>query len=435
MHVRLKIGPVLIPTFAMPRSIAFWMHFVRSALILLGITVASAENWPCWRGPQHNGISQETGWNVSWPVAGPPIAWRASVGIGFSSVVVSDNRLYTMGNEDNQDTVRCLDATTGTTLWSHSYEADLGDKFFEGGPTSTPTVHGDSVFTLSRWGHLTRLDRITGQVRWSTNVAQETGTRIPGWGFAGSPRIHDQKLLLNVGESGMAIDPATGSILWKSANRDAGYSTPVTFKLQDRWVMALGSGKSFLAVDVETGTELWQQRWLTRYGVNSADPIVAGNQMFISSGYGKGAALLEMNASGVNVVWQNRDMRNQLNSCVLLDGHLFGFDGDAGVSSSLRCLSWKTGEVLWTDETIATGGLMAAGNRLIVLSDQGELMVAEASREHFPPLARARVLQGKCWTTPTLANGRIYCRNAVGDLVCVDVRPTAPASSQVDQTP
>ena len=142
-----------------------------------------------------------------------------------------------------------------------------------------------------------------------------------------------------------------------------------------------------------------------------------------------------MNASGVNVVWQNRDMRNQLNSCVLLDGHLFGFDGDAVVSSSLRCLSWKTGEVLWTDETIATGGLMAAGNRLIVLSDQGELMVAEASREHFPPLARARVLQGKCWTTPTLANGRIYCRNAVGDLVCVDVRPTAPASSQVDQTP
>lgn len=395
-------------------------------LLITSSVNTRADNWPCWRGPEFSGISREPDWLSEWPKEGPPLAWKTSVGTGFSSVVVSENHLFTIGNRDNQDTVYCLNASTGAELWRYSYDSDLGDKFFEGGPTSTPTVDGDSVYTLGRWGLLICFEKTTGKVIWSKNVHEETSVRIPGWGFASSPRIQGNFLLLNVGEAGMAVDKRDGLIIWQSANQDAGYSSAVPFQNAGEWHVALGSGKSFLAVNLRTGVELWRHRWLTRYGVNSADPIVKGNRVFISSGYGKGAALLEMQSDTIHIVWQNKNMRNQLNSSLLIDGHLYGFDGDAGSASSLRCISWDTGEIAWTADSIGTGGLMAAAGKLIVLSDKGELLIADASPHAFHPTARSQVLGGKCWTTPVLANGRIYCRNAAGDLVCVSVQTTQP---------
>lgn len=395
-------------------------------LVTAGVLLSSfafAADWPCWRGPSHDGISKETGWLDQWPRQGPTIAWKASVGVGFSALAVADGRLFTLGNQDNVDTVFGFDAVTGKKLWSHSYESSLDDKLFEGGPTATPTIDGDRVFTLSRWGDLFCFEAAGGKIVWSKNVQKETGVRIPGWGYAGSPLVHDDLLLLNIGGAGLALDKRTGKVLWSSPDKDAGYSSPVPFRKGDDWFAVFSADDGYVAVNLKTGKPAWHVRWLTRFGLNGADPILAGDSVFVSSGYGKGAGLFKPGDGNEPAeLWRSRNLRNQFNSSVLLDGFLYGIDGDTTTKTFLKCVELKTGDVRWAHEGLGCGSLMAAAGKLIVLSDSGELVVAPAAPAGFKPTARAKVLDGKCWTVPVLANGRIYCRNARGDLVCVDVR-------------
>lgn len=392
------------------------------ALTGLWALAAAADDWPHWRGPDRNGISRETGWIDRWPEGGPPVAWKAGIGTGFSSFAVAGGRVYTTGFADEKDTVFCFDAQTGKTLWTHSSPSQLGDDFFDGGTTATPTVEGDRVYTIGRWGDAFCFQAATGKVVWSTNVQKSTGARVPDWGYGGSPVVHGGLLLLNVGEAGLALDKKSGQVVWKSGDRDAGYSTLLPVKRGGAWAALLGSGKAYLAVDPETGRELWSVRWVTEYGVNAADPIVHGDHVFISSGYDKGAALLKLGGGEPEVVWTSKVMRNQMNPCVLLDGHLYGIDGNAGKRPGLKCVEFATGAEKWTDPEIGSGSVAAADGKLIVLSDRGELMVARPSPREFKPHARAKVLGGRCWTVPVLANGRIYCRNSAGDVVCLDVR-------------
>ncbi|MBI3413905.1 MAG: PQQ-binding-like beta-propeller repeat protein [Verrucomicrobia bacterium] len=392
------------------------------ALIALAALDVAADDWPHWRGPNFNGISNEKNWLSSWPAAGPPVAWKAAVGIGFSSVSVVNDRVFTMGYVDEKDVVWCLDAATGKVLWKHAYDADLGDKFFEGGPTSTPTLAGEVVYTSSRWGDVFCFEAASGKIRWSKNLQKETGLRIPDWGFAGSPVVHENLLLLNLGDAGIAVEKETGKLVWTSANKDAGYSTPLRFARNGETFAILGSAKSFVAVNAKTGKESWRIPWPTQYGVNAADPVLDGDLMFISSGYGKGAGLFKLSGAQSEAVWQNKELRTQMNPSVLLNGFLFGIDGDTTSKASLKCLDFKTGVLKWAESGIGSGALMAADGKLIVLTDRGELIVAEASPERFKPIARTQVLGGKCWTVPVLANGHIYCRNAQGNLVCLDVQ-------------
>jgi outer membrane protein assembly factor BamB len=395
-------------------------------LLVIGlVNFSRAEHWPNFRGPSHNGISLETGWLDHWPAEGPSISWKTNVGTGLSSFAVAGNRVFTIGNHANTDAVFCFDADNGKELWRHSYESDLGDKFFEGGPTSTPTVDGRFVYTLSRWGDLFCFEAASGKIIWSKNVQKETQTRIPGWGFSGSPLVRENLLVLNVGEAGMALDKATGNIIWRSATKDCGYSTPLPIKFQYQWTAILASGQSYLAVDLKTGAELWRIRWLTQFALNAAEPVVDKDKVFISSGYGKGCALLAMKAGEPDVVWKSKVMRNQFNSSVLLDGFLYGIDGDTTEKARLKCIEYATGTEKWSQPGIGSGALMVADGKLIVLSDSGELLVAPASNSGFKPTARTQVLGGKCWTTPVLANGRIYCRNSRGDIVCIDARASA----------
>ncbi len=400
-----------------------WKYICVCLLVLNG--VALADDWPHWRGPNRNGISSETNWLDHWPDNGPPIAWKAKVGTGFSSFSVANGRIFTMGNENNTDTVFCLEVETGKPLWKHSYESDLGDKFFEGGTASTPTVDADRVYTLSRWGDLFCFEAPTGKIVWMKNVQKETSARIPGWGFSSSPLVHENLLVLNIGEAGMALDKATGKIIWQSANKDSGYSTPFPLHRAGQWLAIIGSGQSYLAVDLRTGQEAWRLRWLTQFGVNAADPIVEGDRVFISTGYGKGAALLKLGGIEPEILWKSKEMRNQFNNCVLIDGHLYGIDGDTTEKAMLKCVEFTTGVVKWSHPGIGSGAVMASAGKLIVLSDRGELMIAPASPDRFKPTARAQVMGGKCWSVPVLANGRIYCRNSRGDVVCVDVREIA----------
>jgi len=399
---------------------------MRVGVCLVALTLCSAasagDDWPWWRGPNRDGISAEKGWLDRWPADGPPVAWKASVGTGFATVSVSRGRLYTMGHEDEKDIVTCLDAATGAAVWSHRYDEDIDANLFEGGPTATPTVSGDRVYTLSRHGEVLCMDAATGKVVWSRNIQKETGIQVPSWGYSGSPFVHEGVLLLNVGESGVALDAATGKRLWASSNVEAGYSTPLPFRHQGESYAIFSSGEAYIAAHVRTGKELWRVPWVTRFGVNAADPVFVGDRLFISSGYGKGATLVKLGGGAPESLWENMHLRNQFNCSVLLEGSAYGIDGNTTDRATLRCLDLKSGEVRWTEEGVGTGAVTAADGKLIVLSATGELIIAPASPKGFEPTARAQVLRGKCWTVPVLANGRIYCRNAAGDLVCLDVR-------------
>jgi outer membrane protein assembly factor BamB len=244
-----------------------------------------------FRGPHHDGISTETAWKKTWPESGPKKLWEAEVGIGFSSVSTSNGRVFTLGNQDNKDTIFAFDAITGKTIWNFSYDSKIGAKFYEGGPGSTPTIDGEKVYVLSRWGDLFCLNAKDGSIHWQRQLEKEEGLSLPDWGFNGSPLVAGNMLILNAGGAGMAIDKSTGKTIWLSNDEEAGYSTPLPFKHDGNQYVALTSGKSFLAADLKTGKKTWEIQWPTRYGVNAADPIIVGNEVWIGSGYGKGQGL------------------------------------------------------------------------------------------------------------------------------------------------
>lgn len=384
-----------------------------------------ADDWPNWRGPNHNGISKESDWLTTWPQDGPRRLWKASVGIGFSSVSVSKGRAYTMGNKDDSDTVFCFDADTGKVVWQYSYPCPLDAHYYEGGTSATPTVDGNFVYTLSKKGNLYCFKADTGDIVWSKDLARELGLEAPTWGFASSALIQGDRLFLNAGTQGVAFDKATGKVLWTTGKAACGYSSPVPCLFLGKTALAFESASGAVAVEQSTGKTIWQYPWKANYEINAADPIIDGNKVFVSSTYGNISALLDIENATPTVFWSNKNLCNQINSSVLVDGFLYGIDGIAGPTPrgpALKCVDWKTGTVKWSFPEIGGGALMVAGGQIIALSDKGELFVGRASSDKFVPASNAQVLGGRCWTMPVLANARIYCRNARGDLVCLDVR-------------
>lgn len=380
---------------------------------------AEAADWPNWRGPNHNGISNETGWLTTWPEAGPKVLWEKTLGTGFASMTIADGRVYAMGNIKDNDILYCLNADTGKEIWKKSYPCPLFKKSHEGGPCATPTVEGDSVYTFSKNGDAIRFKTATGDVVWHKKLNKDLGFKHPTWHFAGSAFIIDNMVILNAGSYGIALNKADGSIIWENGKGAAGYSTAVPFNMDGKKCLALFTAKEMVALVPKTGKILWKIPWKTSYDVNAADAIIEGNKIFLSSGYNTGCAVYTFGSSDFTQDWKNKTMRNHFNSCVLWKGYIYGVDDDKSVS----CLDFKTGDVKWAKKGFGKGSLMLADGKLIILSDKGKLAIAEASPTEYKELASAQILpKKKCWTVPVLANGRIYARNNPdGQLVCLDV--------------
>ena len=383
-----------------------------------------AADWPRWRGPKSNGIAPEVELRTDWEESGPPVRWRAEVGTGFSAVSIANGRAYTLGNTADIDTVWCLDAESGEVLWQQSYAAALDPNLFEGGPTATPAIDSGEVYTFSREGWLYSFDAESGDERWRLNIPEVCDVNVPTWGFAGSPVLVGDLVLLNAGSSGVAVSRGTGEVAWQSDNSDdAGYATPLIAKVGDDLLALILSGKALHAVHPLAGEHLWDHRWITRYGVNAADPLVDGNRVFLSSGYAKGSSLLTVDGESAEEQWRMRDLRNQMSPGVLIDGFVYAVDGDAGDDCLLKCVEIESGEVRWEQVGLGSATLIGCGSWLLILSEAGELILAEASPESYQEAVRAGVLNGKCWTAPSLAYGRVYCRDADGHVVCADLRP------------
>lgn len=381
---------------------------------------ARASDWPNWRGSNRDGISDETNLNWSWPTNGPKTVWKGAIGKGFSSLVIARGRLYAMGNQANIDTVFCLDAASGKEIWKHSYACLLDPLSYEGGPSSTPAVDGNRVYTLSKSGHLFCLDAQSGGILWSNKFEVPPTTSQDykvWWGYAGSPLIAGDRLILSVGTAGMAMDKLTGKVVWDNGPGRPGYSSPVPFKTSKQSGFAFLSGHEIVAVKANSGDILWKISWRTTWDQNAPDVLVADEQLFISTGHGVGSALFDLAEGQPVQTWRNKNMRSELSTPVLWKGALYGFD-----TKSLVCLDWKTGDRKWVGEETGKGSLILVDGKLIALQEDGILVIVEATSEAYRPVAKAQILSGRCWSAPSLADGRLYARNSIGDLVCLDLR-------------
>lgn len=383
---------------------------------------AVADDWPQWRGPQRTGISQESGWATTWPEGGPEQLWKVNVGTGFSSVAVVDGRVFTMGHRDGRDTIYCLDAGTGESLWQHSYACQLVDRLHEGGPAATPTVHAGRVYTYSKEGEIFCLRADSGEVIWSKHLRDSHGAQMPEWGFSSSPLVIEGMVIVDAGRV-VALNAETGADVWATEPFSAGYGTAAPFENQGRSLLAVLNNEALLVVSRDDGRIVARHPWETPHATSSTTPIISGDTIFISTGYKRGCALLQLVGDALSPVYENDEMSNHMANCVLVDGYLYGVDGNSHNQRlcKLTCMEHATGEVKWIERGLGCGSLMVADGELIVLGDSGTLQVAPLSTEQYLPTASAEVLSGRCWTVPVLANGRIYCRNAEGDLVCVDV--------------
>jgi outer membrane protein assembly factor BamB len=408
------------------------------ALILLMALLtapATADDWPLFRGPNHNGISHERHWGEDWANCTFKVRWTKPVGLGASAVAVAGGRLYTMCNSQLQvgsskkacDTVYCLDAGSGAPIWSTSYAAALGDNSYEGGTNTTPTVAGDRVYTLSKQGLAYCFDAMTGTVLWQVDLVAKYRVTAPGWYFGGSPYPYGDLVIYNAGKHGLALRASDGSLAWTTGTQTSGYSTPVPFDNNGQHLLVLMGEKTFAAIEPLTGRIVWEYPWVTSLPANIADLVVDGNELFASSGYNKGSALVRVSGNQVTQVWfQQKNMQSVYNTAVLWQGYLYG-PNDRG--PNLTCIEFSTGNVMWNQTASGNSCVALADGRLIVLTYGGELSIAKASPTGYVAAVKGQVLAtgSICRTAPVLANGRIYVRSSTpGTLACVELKTTAP---------
>ena len=396
------------------------MNIVLPALVLLlAISSLTAQQrgaeWPQFRGPNRNGISIEPG--LAAKGNAKPL-WKTNVGIGYSTVSIKNGLLYTIGHdmEKEADTVVCLKAGDGFKVWSHTYPCKTMAMGHGGGTQSTPSVDGDRVWVLNREGHLYCYNATTGKVRFHKNLRKKFRLELPTWGYAASPLVLEEMIVINVGKL-IAVN-RKGKTIWKTRkNYRTGYSTPVEATIDKRKCLLAFNGAGLILLDRKSGKELGFHPWKTQYDVNVATPVVAGNKVFISSGYNRGCAMVTVSTKGFKPVWESKVMRNHMAGCIFYKGHIYGFD-----ESTFKCLDLD-GNVKWAERGIGKAAHLIADNKLVLISSRGDIIIAKATEDRFKELSRTNVLQGGvCWTPPVVVAGFIYCRNSKGDLVCLDYR-------------
>ena len=404
--------------------------FRRWLLIFTGFALAGSfavlaedTDWPQYRGPNRDGVSSETGLLDQWPEGGPKELWRTSLGQGFSGISISGGRIYTMFGEGSDEFVVCLEGATGQEIWRRRTGSNFKDRFGDG-PRSTPTVDGELVFVLGARGALLALGATDGQPVWSRDLPGEFGAETPRWGYSSAPLVEDKLLLVDVGgqrgSSVVAFDKKTGKEVWRSQNDKAGYSAPLAMTVSGQRQVVFFTGTTLVSLSPEDGTLLWKQAWKTSYDVNAATPIfIPPDRVFVSSGYDVGAAVYRVKVDGqqaeVEEVWHNREMKNKFSSSVLHEGHLYGFD-----EKTFKCIDAATGETQWKFRGLGHGSLLFADGHLVVLGDDGTLVLVEATAEAYREKGRAQVFDGKTWTVPTLSGGKLYLRDEK-QLVSLDV--------------
>jgi outer membrane protein assembly factor BamB len=386
------------------------------------LVLALAGDWPQFLGPTRNGVSPDA---VSFP---PVMLWRKDAGEGFAAPVVAGGKTIFFYRANGKEIVDCLDAVSGAKVWSYDYPTTYRDDFgFDEGPRSAPAIADGAVFTFGAQGVFTAVEFATGKKRWSIETNKQFGVRKGWFGAAGSPLVEGGKVLVHVGGPGagiVAFDAKTGAVVWKATNDEASYSSPTVATIGGARHAFFLTRAGLVDLDPSNGSVRFSFPFRSRSSasVNAATPLVIGNQVFISASYGTGAALLEVNGSEYKKTWANDDsMSNHYSTCVYRDGFLYGFHGRQEEGQALRCVQLKTGKVMWTVDGYGAGTVTLAGDRLLIMRENGELVLAPASPDGFHPSAPASILNKVVRAYPALADGRFYARDEK-TLVCVRLK-------------
>lgn len=390
-------------------------RFCTAVFVVAALALVAADDWPQWRGPNRDGISNERGLLKSWPEGGPPLAWQArGAGEGYSSFAAAHGLLFTLGARGDAEFVMAFDTQTGKKAWEmehgRRFSNDRGD-----GPRGTPTVDGDRVYAYGASGDLAVYEAKTGKKIWTVNVLRQYGGSNINWGLSESPLVLPDRVLVNAGGRGasiVAVKKTDGSLLWKAESDEAGYSSAILHELGGIRQAIFFTAERALGIDVGNGRLLWSYDRVANRTANIATPIVRGNRVFLSSDYGTGAALLELTAGGGGIrareVYFTNEMRNHHASSVLLGDHLYGFS-----SSILTAMRFDDGRVAWRDRSVGKGSMVFADERLYLFSENGVAGLAEASPDGYREHGRFSIRKGNLptWSHPIVANGHLYLRD------------------------
>lgn len=399
------------------------------ALVMALTSAVGAADWPQFLGPDRDGTCSAKGISENWPTGGPPIVWKKDVGQGFSGPVVSGGKLILFHRLADQEMVDCLDARTGNPLWTAHYPTHYQDDFgFDEGPRATPTISNGRVYTLGAEGMLNCWNLETGKNVWRVDTKSDFTAGKGFFGIACSPLVEGTAVILNVGgEHGAGIcafDTASGKLLWKATNDQASYSSPVAVTLQGKRQVLVFTRAGLVSLDPASGKIFFRFPWRSRENasVNAATPLVIDDQIFLSASYNTGAVLLRVGDAGPQKIWSGDNiLSNHYATSAYHDGFLYGFDGRQETGPSFRCVELKTGKVRWSEENFGAGTLMIAGDRLLILTEKGQLIAAPATPDGFKPTDRAQILPFDSRAYPALADGLYYARGK-STLVCVDLR-------------
>lgn len=401
------------------------------ALLLFVLTFgasALADEWPQFLGPTRNGVYAGVPLSDNWGTEGPRAVWRRQVGQGLSGPVVAQNRVVLFHRVENREVVEAMAADTGTTIWQYSYPTTYRDDFgFDEGPRAVPVIANGIIYTFGAEGQLHAVDLAKGTKVWSEDTMRRFSVPKGFFGAAGSPLVEDGRVIANVGGANagiVAFDAKTGRVLWTATTDGASYSSGIGATVGGRRLAIFLTRNGIVGLNPADGQVQFQRPWRARQAasVNAATPIIHGDSMFVSAEYGPGAGVLRIDGATLTPAWTSDDaLSNHYATSVLFNGVLYGFHGRQEFGQSFRAVDYQTGNVRWNQGGMRAGTVTLAGNRLLILHESGELLLAPATPDAFTPLAHAQILPATVRATPAIANGLLYARND-NTLLCVDLR-------------
>lgn len=406
---------------------------------LLAAGSSGGAEWPRFRGAKQDGISPDTGLLKEWPAAGPKKLWSYDeAGAGYSAYSIVNGHLFSMGTRGEKLMVFALNAETGAELWAAELGVDDQKDYNAGwghGPRGTPTFDGGKLYLLGPKGDLYCVDATNGKKLWEKDLRKEFGGEGGSWGYSESPLVDGEQVVVAPGGSKasiVALDKESGNLIWQCAIQGAGkaeYSTIVAAELDGRPQYVKLFQQKLVGVSADKGELLWQSDWSGRTAVIPT-PIVEGNHVYITSGYGVGSKLVEVSKGTATDVWMKKEMKNHHGGVIKIGDFLYGFSDGAGLS----CQSWKTGDLTWHEKgeqgELVKGSICAVDGMLICLNEgDGTVSLVEANSEKFvkksqfklDPQSKNRSPKGMLWTHPVVLNGKLYLRDQEY-IHCYDVK-------------
>jgi outer membrane protein assembly factor BamB len=409
-----------------------------SLIAVLSASFGLASDWPQWRGPDRNGVSEEKGFLKEWPKTGPGLVWRVSnIGRGYSTPAVVADRLYVMGSQGtNDEFVEALASGNGKKIWS----TRLGPV---GNPAqnpnfpaarSTPTIDGDSVYALSSDGDLVCIETTNGKIRWKKSLRADFGGKPGIWAYAESPLLDGDKLICTPGGSEatiIALNKTTGETIWKCALPEAdqaAYSSAIQVEISGikQYVQLLEKG--LVGVDGQSGKLLWRySKPISIYAANIPTPVAAGDTIYVGSAGTGGGAVKIISKEGKlepDPLYFGPKYPTAIGGAVKVGNYLYGTTGQA-----LECVDFATGQIKWEERSVAPGSLCYADGLLFVHGENGEMALVEVSPDGYrekgrftpPDQPTKQNPMEKAWAYPVAANGRLFIRDH-DSLWCYNVK-------------